>query len=150
MNALLSNPDDAPRRGRPPKCVVELALVGNARRDIAAVLGVPRRTFARWLRRGAKHPASSYGTFARELRAAEAQFVAQSVASITAAARERSPRLMLKFLERRWPRLYGRFRGELGALKGTIREQSKQIAELERRVRALLEQPAPSDTHCRA
>lgn len=138
------NPDDG-RSGRKPKCTDQiiqaasvLLLQGNFRCVVADRLNIGGTTFRRWMRMGKQYPNGRYGRFRTTVVTSETEFQARSVAAITNAGMTEDPWVLLAFLERKYPKLYGKYRGELGELK-------KRIAELEKLLGAEPSEIADSD-----
>lgn len=144
------NPDDGNKPGRPRRLTpalilytVDLCLAGNYRSDVARALGVSYKTFRRWMNAGKKYPDGLYGQFRQAVEVSEATFKTRAVGTVTGAGAD-DPRLLLEFLGRRYPKQFGQFRGELGALKKVIREQAVQIARMEAELEVLAgAEPAP-------
>ncbi len=89
-----------PRRGRTPKLTPELlaafcdALAGGlSRAKAAAVVGIAPKTVCRWVQAGRAGRSADHVLFVREVRAAEARFVASQLAVVRRAAEPRVERL---------------------------------------------------------
>jgi transposase len=142
------NPDDGTRGpGRPTKLTQEaidaaviLLLDGNYRADVAKAIGVSFKTFRHWMNNGRNHPEGIYGQFRKAVHSAEAQFKTRAVGSIVSAGND-DPWLLLAILERKYPKQWGKYRGELGELKRRVREMEKVIEEMERLVESSDSQP---------
>lgn len=87
---------------------------------------------------GKKYPDGIYATFRNAVVRAEAEFKTKAVANIVGQAMADDGRLLLELLARKYPKQFGQYRGELGGLKKKIREQSEQIAEMERELEELI------------
>ena len=131
MSTSDPNPDDTPRRGRPPKLTEDLALGiaqcildGNFRYVAARRFLIGKRTFQTWMKLGRDYPDGLYGTFRRLVLESEAEAERLAVLSVYRVGREDDPKYLTWWLERKFPQRWGRFRGELGELK-------RKIAELE-------------------
>ena len=88
------------RRGRRPKLTPELsaafcAAVGNglSRARAAAIVGIAAKTVGRWFRAGWEGRSAAHVLFVREVRAAEARFVADQLAVVVRAAEPRVERV---------------------------------------------------------
>ena len=132
------NPDDAPRRGRKPKLIPEmvdaaviLVLDGNYRADVARAIGVTPSTFSHWMKAGLEFPDGIYGNLRQAVLKAEGEFKTRAVGEIVSAGKG-DPWLMLAILERKYPKQFGKFRGELGEMKRRVKQLERLMAQLER------------------
>lgn len=103
------------------------------------LIGVPRRTFSSWLRRGLQeHTAREKGKEPGEeellyialyeaVLAARAEYEAKNIAAIQAAASE-SWQAAAWLLERRYPQRWSRDRAEIAELHKRIAQLEKQLA----------------------
>lgn len=138
MKSTLPPPpdDDGPRRGRPTKLTdalfrafIELFLKGSFRETACRELGVGYRTFVRWMKLGRTNPNGLYGQFRRGVLAAEARSQNRLLDRVHAAVLE-DWKAAAWILERKFPDLFGAYRGELGELKRQIREMEREIAKV--------------------
>ena len=106
---------------------VEHLLNGNYRCVVARSLGITMRSWQKWCRLGKQFPEGIYGQFLRAVEGAEHEFHTRAIAAITSAGKTEDPRLLMEFMARKHPELYGRYRGELGELKRRIAELEKLL-----------------------
>lgn len=136
MPAIHNPDDDVPRNGRPTKLTdplfrafIELFLKGSFRSTACQELGVPYNTFRRWMSLGRKHKDGIYGQFRAGVMAAESRSQNNLLGRITAASSE-DWKAAAWILERKFPDLYGAYRGELGELKRQIKSMEREVAKV--------------------
>lgn len=129
------NPDDGSRGGRPRKltpglidAASALLQTGLPETQVARRLLVGRRTWATWKALGRQYPEGLYGTFQRTLVAAREEFFVQACKSV-ADGMGHDPWLALAVLERRNPKVWGKYGGELGELRRRIKELEGLLGE---------------------
>lgn len=120
--------DDNPRPGRPPKLTpavidraVKLALTGAFRGVLARRLGVHPVTFQRWMNLGKRDSDGLDAQLRSQVHLAEAEFECNAVDAIREAGQE-DAKFLCWILERKYPKRWGRYRGELGEIKRRLKE----------------------------
>jgi len=86
----------------------KLVAAGNYLKHVAQYLGIPERTFYRWLAEGEKAKKGLAWQFYQAIKKAEAEAVARNIALIQKAATEGNWQAAAWWLERKYPEEWGR------------------------------------------
>jgi transposase len=100
--------------------IVVAVRAGNYAAVAAAYAGISERTFYSWLTRGENESSGKYREFADAVNRAEAEAEAEAVAQVRLASRDNWAAAMT-WLERKYPRRWGRFDRQEVAGEVTIR-----------------------------
>lgn len=127
-------PDDAPRRGRPPKLTDEMALgiaafieEGNFLSAAAKAFGVGYTTVRTWVRNGKKYPDGIYGQFRTLVLEAEAKSEINAVRRLLAQAQSGDSANTRFYLERRHYKGWSKYKSELEDLRRQLRELERKF-----------------------
>jgi hypothetical protein len=128
------NPDD----GLPPKprkltedlilAFAELVGQGHFRTTVALKLRVNPATVSRWLRLGREHPGGIYGLFRVMVLEAEADSEMTLLNGLKVHG-VLDGKYLAWILERKWPRRWGRSRGDLVEMQRRIRDLEQLVRE---------------------
>lgn len=126
--------DDTPRPGRPTRlnddmidAIARLLGQGQFRSVVCQVLGIRTARFRAWMRDGRTRPESIFGTFRARVLQSEAEAETRIVEAIVQKGMESDPKLLLRWLERRYPERWGSQRAELAQLRRRIVEMEKLL-----------------------
>lgn len=131
------DPDDgpppAPRKLSPALIRAASALLQTGLPELQAAkrLLVGRRTWLRWKALGRQYPDGIYGTFRLTVTVARESFYEHACKCVYYAM-STDGRLALAVLERRRPKDWGVYRGELGELKRRVKEMEAEVEKVKR------------------